>query len=219
MEIEGLTGEIRFNEDGRRENYTLSVVEMSSNSDMIKVAEWSDRTRLTPNGKRLERVPPRIDFERNRTYIVTTIIEEPYITVKKAKLGEVIDERDRYEGYCKDLADILAKRLGINCKWIKCGLRMQSPFANRIFLIDYIPIYLAPVILDVLRPVRDQRYGAKNSNEVGGWDGMVGELVRRVRFYQYLLTIVVTFVAFLLSKTPKFSDDKGQTLKLPKSLL
>lgn len=136
MEIEGLTGEIRFNEDGRRENYTLSVVEMSSNSDMFKVAEWSDRTRFTPNGKRLERVPPRIDFERNRTYIVTTIIEEPYITLKKTKLGESIDERDRYEGYCKDLADILAKRLGINCKWIKCTCPVQSSFANRIFLID-----------------------------------------------------------------------------------
>lgn len=119
MEIEGLTGEIRFNENGRRENYTLSVVEMSSNSDMIKVAEWSDRMHLTPNGERLERVPPRIDFERNRTYIVTTILEEPYIMLKKPKLGEVIDERDKYIGYCKDLADILAKRLGINCKWEK----------------------------------------------------------------------------------------------------
>lgn len=116
MEIEGLTGEIRFNEDGRRENYTLSVVEMSSNSDMVKVAEWSDRTRLTPTGKRLERMPPRIDFERNRTYIVTTILEEPYIMQRKTKLGEAIDERDKYIGYCKDLADILAKRLGINCK-------------------------------------------------------------------------------------------------------
>lgn len=38
---------------------------------------------------------------------------------------------------------------------------------------------------DVLRPVRDQRYGAKNSNEIGGWDGMVGELVRRVSFNQH----------------------------------
>lgn len=119
MEIEGLTGEIRFNEDGRRENYTLSVVEMSSNSDMVKVAEWSDRTRLTPTGKRLERMPPRIDFERNRTYIVTTILEEPYIMQRKTKSGEAIDERDKYIGYCKDLADILAKRLGINCKCIQ----------------------------------------------------------------------------------------------------
>lgn len=33
---------------------------------------------------------------------------------------------------------------------------------------------------DALRIVRDKKYGAKNADEVGGWDGMVGELVRRV---------------------------------------
>lgn len=37
MEIEGLTGEIRFNDDGRRHNYTLHVVEMTVNSAMVKV--------------------------------------------------------------------------------------------------------------------------------------------------------------------------------------
>lgn len=33
---------------------------------------------------------------------------------------------------------------------------------------------------DALRIVKDRKYGAKNTDEVGGWDGMVGELVRRV---------------------------------------
>lgn len=37
VEIEGLTGEIRFNDDGRRHNYTLHVVEMTVNSAMVKV--------------------------------------------------------------------------------------------------------------------------------------------------------------------------------------
>lgn len=114
---------------------------MSSHSDMIKIAEWSDRTRLTPNGKRLERVPPRIDFERNRTYIVTTILEEPYIMLKKPKSGETIDEQDKYIGYCKDLADILAKRLGINCKWVKCARRLcvhLSHHSNRLQFSVYI---------------------------------------------------------------------------------
>lgn len=35
---------------------------------------------------------------------------------------------------------------------------------------------------DALRIVKDRKYGAKNADEVGGWDGMVGELVRRVCF-------------------------------------
>lgn len=37
VEVEGLTGEVRFNDDGRRQNYTLHVVEMTVNSAMVKV--------------------------------------------------------------------------------------------------------------------------------------------------------------------------------------
>lgn len=119
VEIEGLTGDIRFNEDGRRTNYTLNVVEMSSNSDMVKVGEWSDQFRFRAISNRQDHVTPRSNFERNRTYIVTTIIEEPYIIPRKIKLDPndpTIEEKEKYEGYCKDLADILSKRLGIKCK-------------------------------------------------------------------------------------------------------
>lgn len=46
VEIEGLTGEIRFNDDGRRHNYTLHVVEMTVNSAMVKVnIFFTQRTR------------------------------------------------------------------------------------------------------------------------------------------------------------------------------
>lgn len=38
MELEGLTGQIHFNDDGRRQNYTLHVVEMTVNSAMVKVS-------------------------------------------------------------------------------------------------------------------------------------------------------------------------------------
>lgn len=38
VELEGLTGEVRFNDDGRRQNYTLHVVEMTVNSAMVKVS-------------------------------------------------------------------------------------------------------------------------------------------------------------------------------------
>lgn len=37
VEIEGLTGDIKFNDDGRRVNYTLHVVEMTVNSAMVCV--------------------------------------------------------------------------------------------------------------------------------------------------------------------------------------
>ena len=40
-DLEGLTGSLRFGEDGRRENFTLSVVEMTVNSDIVKVSLFS----------------------------------------------------------------------------------------------------------------------------------------------------------------------------------
>lgn len=33
--------------------------------------------------------------------------------------GENLTGNDRFEGYCKDLADLIANKLGINCKFIK----------------------------------------------------------------------------------------------------
>ncbi|XP_061401386.1 glutamate receptor 1-like, partial [Musca vetustissima] len=146
VEIEGLTGDIKFNDDGRRVNYTLHVVEMTVNSAMVKVAEWSDEAGLQPLSAKYVRLKPHAEIEKNRTYIVTTVLEEPYIMEKRPIGGETLVGNDRFEGYCKDLADLLAKRLGINYE---------------------------------MRLVKDNLYGSENPKIQGGWDGMVGELVRR----------------------------------------
>ncbi|CAH0545662.1 unnamed protein product [Brassicogethes aeneus] len=145
VEIEGLTGEIRFSEEGRRQNYTLHVVEMTVNSAMVKVAEWSDETGFTPVAAKYTRLKPIAQIERNKTYIVTTIVEEPYIMLRTPEQGEILTGNDRFEGYCKDLAILISKKLGINFE---------------------------------LRVVKDGNYGAENHDTKGGWDGMVGELVR-----------------------------------------
>ncbi|XP_012264901.2 glutamate receptor 1 isoform X2 [Athalia rosae] len=146
VEIEGLTGEIRFNDDGRRQNYTLHVVEMTVNSAMVKVAEWTDEAGFQPIAAKYVRLRPQSDIERNRTYIVTTIVEEPYIMLRKPEQGETLTGNDRFEGYCKDLADLIAKKLGITYE---------------------------------LRIVKDGKYGTENPDVNGGWDGMVGELIRK----------------------------------------
>lgn len=36
---------------------------------------------------------------------------------KISDTGEVSIGNDGYEGYCKDLADLIAKKLGISCKF------------------------------------------------------------------------------------------------------
>ncbi|XP_076686024.1 glutamate receptor IB isoform X3 [Andrena cerasifolii] len=146
VEIEGLTGEIRFNDDGRRHNYTLHVVEMTVNSAMVKVAEWTDEAGFQSIAAKYIRLRPHAEIEKNKTYIVTTIVEEPYIMKKKSDAGEVLVGNDSYEGYCKDLAELIAKKLGITYE---------------------------------LRIVKDGKYGMENPDVPGGWDGMVGELIRK----------------------------------------
>lgn len=116
VEIEGLTGDIRFSDEGKRINYTLHVVEMTVNSAMVKVAEWSDVSGITPILAKYTRIRNH-DIEKNKTYIISTIIEEPYVMLKQQDLsGKVLEGNDKYEGYCKDLADLIAKQLDINCE-------------------------------------------------------------------------------------------------------
>lgn len=91
------------------------MVEMTVNSAMVKVAEWSDEFGLVPINAKYTRLKSGMDFVKNHTYVVTTIIEEPYIMERKPEPGQILTGNDRYEGYCKDLADLLTKKLGINC--------------------------------------------------------------------------------------------------------
>lgn len=62
-----------------------------------------------------------MEFEKNRTYIVTTVLEAPYIMIKRPAGGEELHGNERFEGYCKDLADLLSKKLGLECKCSRGG--------------------------------------------------------------------------------------------------
>ena len=47
---------------------------------------------------------------------MTTILEEPYMMLRKTKPGEVLRGNERYEGYCKDLTEAITKLTGIKFK-------------------------------------------------------------------------------------------------------
>lgn len=36
--------------------------------------------------------------------------------MRTAEPGELLSGNNRFEGYCKDLAELISKKLGINCK-------------------------------------------------------------------------------------------------------
>lgn len=71
--IVGLTGNISFDDQGYRKNFSVDVVEMTTNSEMVKVAEWSDNLGLKLIPPKYKRVRLDNEFE-NKTYIVTSIL-------------------------------------------------------------------------------------------------------------------------------------------------
>ena len=42
VHMQGLSGNIRFDETGKRTNYSLDVVEMTSGSELVKIGKWGD---------------------------------------------------------------------------------------------------------------------------------------------------------------------------------
>lgn len=83
---------------------------------MVKVAEWTDTLGMTAVAAKYMRNKNQ-DIEKNKTYIITTLLDEPYMMLKQQDMsGKVLEGNEKYEGYCKDLADLIAKRLDINCK-------------------------------------------------------------------------------------------------------
>ena len=42
--------------------------------------------------------------------------EEPYLIYKTSNDGEVFEGNDRFEGYCKDLMDLIAAKRNLKCK-------------------------------------------------------------------------------------------------------
>eukprot|EP00094_Tigriopus_californicus_P004677 TCALIF_04499-PA protein Name:"Similar to GluRIA Glutamate receptor 1 (Drosophila melanogaster)" AED:0.23 eAED:0.23 QI:77/0.88/0.9/1/1/0.9/10/441/909 len=149
VDIQGLSGRIRFNDEGKRHNYSLDVVEMTPGSTLIKIGTWSDLEGLevAVDQFRHRGHISRMKNVNNKTYIMTTIIEEPYIMVKQNVHGEpLLTGNDRFEGYCKDLADLISKAANVHFE---------------------------------IHPVKDGKYGSPDPTAPGGWNGMIGELVRK----------------------------------------
>ncbi|CAH0716026.1 unnamed protein product, partial [Brenthis ino] len=109
-DIEGLTGNISFNEEGHRCNFTLHVVEMTVQSAMMKVATWTDKQGLSLVSQKYVQLHSPISYDTNRTYTITTILQEPFMMLKPAEYGQ---RENQFNGFCKDLTDLIAAKLGI----------------------------------------------------------------------------------------------------------
>nr|CAD7201253.1 unnamed protein product [Timema douglasi] len=108
LEFFGMTGMVRFDEEGRRTDLTLDVVEVYRDG-VTKTAIWD-----SINGLSLVRSynDTLAEVQRNvqdKIFIVASIIGEPYLTYTKPP-GEYTGN-DRFEGYSKDLIEAIADNL------------------------------------------------------------------------------------------------------------
>ncbi|KAM8840554.1 glutamate receptor ionotropic, kainate 5-like isoform 1-T12 [Spinachia spinachia] len=106
VEYDGLTGHIEFNSKGQRTNYTLKILEKHPGGHK-EIGTWYSNNTLLMNATSLDLNAS--ETLANKTLIVTTILESPYV-MRKHNYQE-LRGNDRYEGFCVDmlreLSDIL----------------------------------------------------------------------------------------------------------------
>ncbi|KAK3564202.1 hypothetical protein QTP86_011183 [Hemibagrus guttatus] len=108
VQVQGMTGNIQFDSFGRRSNYTIDVYEMKAGGPR-KIGYWNEFERFV----NIMDQPYSNDSSsvENRTIVVTTIMEAPYVMYKKNHMH--LEGNEKYEGYCVDLASEIAKHVGI----------------------------------------------------------------------------------------------------------
>ncbi|KAF3841224.1 hypothetical protein F7725_007086 [Dissostichus mawsoni] len=85
VQVQGMTGNIQFDTFGRRSNYTIEVYEMKA-AGPRKIGYWNEYQKF------VYIMDPQVTNEsssvENRTIVVTTIMEAPYVMYKKTIYAE-----------------------------------------------------------------------------------------------------------------------------------
>uniref|UniRef100_A0A3P8VC89 Glutamate receptor n=1 Tax=Cynoglossus semilaevis TaxID=244447 RepID=A0A3P8VC89_CYNSE len=111
VRFQGLTGNVQFDDRGHRTNFTLTVMELT-HSGPRKIGYWNERREFVKTAVYKPKVEEYVYGLQNKTYVITTILEAPYMMLKKNH--EQFVGNDRYEGYCAELAAEIAKHLGLS---------------------------------------------------------------------------------------------------------
>ncbi|XP_068406882.1 glutamate receptor ionotropic, kainate 2 isoform X5 [Eschrichtius robustus] len=107
---EGLTGRITFNKtNGLRTDFDLDVISLKEEG-LEKIGTWDPASGLNMTESQKGKPANITDSLSNRSLIVTTILEEPYVLFKKS--DKPLYGNDRFEGYCIDLLKELSTILG-----------------------------------------------------------------------------------------------------------
>lgn len=125
--LRGLTGHVEFNSDGRRVNYKLRVLQMTPHRRLSKIGEWSEENGFTPLSSLQHSSRNRTEYNNNnnnddnKILNIVTINQAPFLSQlplsrNGASEAAVVNSKDHYYGFCKDLLELLAKEVGFTYK-------------------------------------------------------------------------------------------------------
>ncbi|CAG5002884.1 unnamed protein product [Parnassius apollo] len=113
----GAGGTLRWAGGGERRACTLAVCELQRGGRAAAVARWTPLARLVWRRRDPPSAPPPSEIMTNRTFNVLIAMSEPYIM--KQQSADRLSGNSRYEGYCIELIDKLAKFLNFNYTFIE----------------------------------------------------------------------------------------------------
>ncbi|XP_063242515.1 glutamate receptor ionotropic, kainate 2 [Bacillus rossius redtenbacheri] len=111
VEMPGLTGVIKFDNQGFRSNFALDVVELSKDG-LVKIGTWNSTEGVNFTRTYNEAYTQIVESLQNKTLVVTTILSSPYCMLKDS--SEKLSGNAQYEGYAVDLIHEISKSLGFN---------------------------------------------------------------------------------------------------------
>ncbi|XP_069951466.1 glutamate receptor ionotropic, kainate 2-like [Cherax quadricarinatus] len=109
VQVNGLTGIIKFDTEGFRRDVTLDIVELTKEG-LIRVGRWEPINGANYTRSYSEVQRGIVASLQNKTLMVTSILAAPYNMLKETPVQ--ITGNDRYEGFCVDLIQEISKVLG-----------------------------------------------------------------------------------------------------------
>ncbi|XP_076317496.1 glutamate receptor ionotropic, kainate 2-like [Tachypleus tridentatus] len=109
----GLTGEIRFDKFGFRSEFKMKLIELTREG-LHHAGDWSSNAGIhviSNTSKTFAGVKATL---KNRTLVVTTLLNPPYVVLKEDR---TLSGNDQFEGYCVDLLEEISKDLGFKYKF------------------------------------------------------------------------------------------------------
>lgn len=153
LSIQGFSGKLEFTHDGCRKNFVVDIVRVARDGKLTQFAQWE-------YGKGYVAIPERVEREKEtkvnhqRTYIISTLINEPFLFENEQSQWDIGNAKQKTSP-----RDLNSKFHGY--------LKDLADELAKLLQIKY-----------EFRVTKDEELGKKSGNSLGGWTGVVGEVVR-----------------------------------------